>query len=443
MSVVPAYDRLHQLIAAHLAKARSRSDELFRLVRPSSLYERPIPERHRIIFYLGHLEAFDWNLICRDLSGLESINPAFDQLFAFGIDPTDGDLPDDKPEDWPSEEEIRMYSDRVRVAVNRCFDLSSFSRSGDDLLVRGLAFWVAIEHRLMHADTLAYMLHWLPYNQKAALPVRPDLVCPEPQPRSVEVPAGEATLGLEPTEEFPFGWDNEFKCHRVRVPAFAIDAYPVTNGRFLEFVRAGGYQNRDLWSESAWQWISAEGIQHPRFWKRRGTDWLYRTMFADLPLPLAWPVYLSHAEAEAYARWVGKSLPTESQFHRAAYGSPEGAERHYPWGSFPPDSSRGNFDFIRWTPTPVDAHPRGNSAFGVADLVGNGHEWTSTVFAPFLGFERFWFYPGYSANFFDGKHYVMKGGSPRTASVLLRRSFRNWFQPQYSYIYAKFRCVEN
>src|SRR5881409_3844237 len=92
---------------------------------------------------------------------------------------------------------------------------------------------------------------------------------------------------------------------------------------------------------------------------------------------------------------------------------------------------------------PVDAHSQGNSAYGVADLIGNGWEWTSTIFGPFPGFEALPFYPGYSANFFDGRHYVLKGGSPRTAALLLRRSFRNWFQPYYPNIYASFRCVEN
>jgi formylglycine-generating enzyme required for sulfatase activity len=166
-------------------------------------------------------------------------------------------------------------------------------------------------------------------------------------------------------------------------------------------------------------------------------------MFAEVPLPLAWPVYVSYAEAQAFARWVGKSLPTEAQFHRAAYGEPGVGERPYPWGLAPPDWSRGNFGFGSWMPTRVDAHPAGKSAFGVADLVGNGYEWTSTVFEPFSGFKPFPFYPGYSADFFDGKHFVLKGGSPRTAEPLLRRSFRNWFQPLYPYIYAKFRCVEN
>src|SRR5262249_30982346 len=150
-----------------------------------------------------------------------------------------------------------------------------------------------------------------------------------------------------------------------------------------------------------------------------------------------------HAEASAYAHWVGKSLPTEEQWHRMAYGSPKSDQRPYPWGQTAPNPAlHGNFDFSRWDPTPVQTYPQGASAFGVFDLLGNGWEWTSSAFQPFPGFRPFPFYAGYSADFFDGKHYVMKGGSPRTAACMLRPSFRNWFQPHYPYIYAKFRCIK-
>ena len=166
-------------------------------------------------------------------------------------------------------------------------------------------------------------------------------------------------------------------------------------------------------------------------------------MFDEIPLPEAWPAYVSHAEASAYARWAGKSLPSEPQWHRAAYGSPDGNERTYPWGRYAPDPSLGNFDLTHWNPTPVNAHQRGQSAFGVEGMLGNGWEWTSTPFSPFSGFQPFPFYRGYSADFFDGKHFVMKGGSPRTAACMLRPTFRNWFQAHYQYVYAGFRCVNS
>src|ERR1051326_3065252 len=138
--------RPHELLSTQLAEARVRSAELFRVVRPSAIYQRPIPERHRIVFYLGHLETFDWNLICAGLFEMKSMHQTFDRLFAFGIDPTQGNLPSDNAEDWPKESEIQEYNRRVRQAID-----SSLSRSADEQ-----RFWVAIEHQLMHAETLTY-----------------------------------------------------------------------------------------------------------------------------------------------------------------------------------------------------------------------------------------------------------------------------------------------
>jgi gamma-glutamyl hercynylcysteine S-oxide synthase len=424
-------------LSRDLNRARAQTDQLFELIAPSALLERPITERHRIIFYIGHLETFDWNLIGRRAYDLPSFNSEFDHLFAFGIDPTDGRNPDDKPSDWPSIDRVRGYTQRLRRQVDDCLDRGDHHAD--------LFFRVAIEHRLMHAETLAYMMHWLPFEHKRGQPPsygEHDEIAP-PREAMIPIPQGQARLGLEISDRFPFGWDNEFQPHHVDVPEFAIDRHNVTNAQFKEFVLAGGYEEPSLWDEPSWRWVKDEGIMHPRFWLKFGEQWLYRTMFADIPMPGSWPVYVSHAEATAYARWRGKALPTEAQYHRAAFGTPGGQEQLYPWGSDHPGRQHGNFDFRRWSPSPVGAYPEGNSAFGVADLVGNGWEWTSTPFSPFEGFKPFPFYPGYSADFFDGRHFVLKGASPRTSALLVRRSFRNWFQPHYPNIYATFRCVEN
>jgi ergothioneine biosynthesis protein EgtB len=303
---------------------------------------------------------------------------------------------------------------------------------------------VAIEHRLMHAETLAYMLHRLPTDRKIRGPIAARPGKPRHKSRLVEIPGGQVTLGLSHVTGDEFGWDNELDAHTVDVAGFAIESGNVTNQDFLRFIQAGGYENPALWSKEAWAWKEKEGVEHPAFWKRDGNLWMYRAMFGEIRLPLDWPVYVSHAEAAAYAKWLGRALPSEEQFHRAAYGTRDGrTERAYPWGEDAPSARRGNFDFQQWDPAPAGAYPDGASAFGVEDLVGNGWEWTRTKFAPFSGFAAMPFYPGYSANFFDGKHYVMKGGSPRTAACMLRRSFRNWFQPHYPYVYATFRCVED
>jgi len=283
----------------------------------------------------------------------------------------------------------------------------------------------------MHAETFTYLIHNLnePLPAFGSIPPAPALngLMSPCEHRLIEIPAGTATLGRDRLPEHRddwehFGWDNEFDAVSVFVPTFRIGKYKVTNRQYLAFVD--------------------DGAHAPHFWRRRGSQWYWRTLAGEIPLPPEWPVYVTHEEAQAYARWAGGALPSEAQFHRAAYGTPSGEERVYPWGSSAPDSRKGNFDFDHWDPVDVTATPSGDSAFGVAQLVGNGWEWTSTVFGPFRGFQPYECYPGYSADFFDGQHMVLKGGSPRTAAVFLRRSFRNWFRPNYPYVYATFRCID-
>jgi iron(II)-dependent oxidoreductase len=396
-------------LQAEIDSARERTDQLFELLKPEALYSRPVPERHRLIFYLGHLEAFDWNQICRQALDVPSFHPEFDKLFEFGIDPPVGKVAEDRPSDWPQVGEVRAYNSQVRTIIDDVLE------DAPEQILR-----VALEHRLMHAETLAYLFHNVPYSQKIPQRANPAYSTQLTPASMLPIPGGVATLGQKLGE---FGWDNEFEEHQVSVPPFSIGKFKVANGQYLEFVKAGA--------------------KPPHFWVRRGNNWFYRGMFTEFPLPINAPVYVTHDEAAAYARWLGKALPTEAQFHRAAFATFSGHEHPFPWGSAMPDSSRGNFDFHHWDPMDVDAHPRGDSAWGVSQLAGNGWEWTSTPFGPFPGFQPFSFYPGYSQNFFDGQHYVLKGASPRTASCFLRRSFRNWFRPNYPHIYASFRLAEN
>jgi iron(II)-dependent oxidoreductase len=444
MAAITSAVRLRHSLSARLADARTRTDELFAIVRSESMYDRPIAERHRIIFYVGHLEAFDWNLLAERAFGLRPFQRTFDQLFSFGIDPVGGGLPIDTPSDWPSREEITKYVQGVRENLDRAIE-EALSKPDEGHPQLKTMLGVAIEHRLMHAETLAYMLHRLPTDKKIGAEIVRTRAKARIKTDLVEIPAGRATLGLARETGNEFGWDNEMEAHDVEVAAFSIEKCNVTNRDFLRFIEAGGYENRALWDDASWKWKEYENVEHPAFWRRDGSLWMYRGMFSVVRLPLDWPVYLSHAEATAYANWLGRKLPSEAQFHRAAYGAPKtsGTERTYPWGDEAPDEQHGNFDFQAWEPSPVGTHPDGASAFGVQDLVGNGWEWTRTKFEPFPGFKAMSFYPGYSANFFDGKHYVMKGGSPRTAACMLRPSFRNWFQPHYPYVYATFRCVED
>jgi formylglycine-generating enzyme required for sulfatase activity len=399
-------------LIAELHSARKQSERLFAVLKPEAIYERPIAERHRVIFYLGHLDGFDSIQICREGLGLKSPDPELDALFQAGIDPDSSHLPADQSTDWPTLPQVESYVARCRSHVDDHLEYAPEE-----------VIYMALEHRLMHLETLAYMFHNFSYDLK----VPPLSTSPLETARGrssnewLDIPDGEAVLGKR--HDGSFGWDNEYEEVRRNVPAFRIQRHKITNAEYLQFVR--------------------DGAPMPHFWVKRGDEFLYRGMFEERILPLDWPVYVTQKEAAAYAQWADKSLMTEEQFDRAAYGTRDGSERSYPWGNATPRHHHGNFDYKGWDPEPVYATPSGDSAFGVSQLVGNGWEWTRTVFGPFPGFVPRSTYPGYSANFFDGEHYVMKGGSPRTDARLLRRSFRNWFRRDYPYVYATFRCVED
>ena len=379
-------------------------------------YDRPIRLRNPIVFYEGHLPAFNINTLMKLAMKCRGIDEHYETLFARGIDPDSVDAMKAPTEVWPSRAEVQAYGARADGIIEDALRHGPIER--DD----GQAAFTILEHEQMHQETLMYMFHEMPYERKRKVVLAQCGTGFSPsgraEARPTFVPAGEATLGNTGT----FGWDNELPAHRVEVRDFTIDRHSVTNGDYLEYV-------------------NATGAEPPHFWLRRDSAWFWRGMFELVPLPLDWPVWATHDEATAYARWRGKRLPSEAEYHRAAFGTPSGEERMYPWGNELPDETRGNFGFNNWDPVPAGSYPAGASAWGVHDLVGNGWEWTSTVFDGFAGFQPMASYPQYSADFFDNRHYVLKGASPATCVELIRRSFRNWFRPNYPYLYAKFRCA--
>jgi formylglycine-generating enzyme required for sulfatase activity len=399
---------------------RNRTAEIFSLLEPGAYYERPIPLRHPFVFYEGHIPAFSFNKVAREALGVGSIDASFELLFERGIDPSDvADAARHERDSWPERSRVREFAARCDAAVLHAFATADLSGASSPLLARAQAAYCILEHEEMHHETLLYLMHRLPLERKR-LAGRTGAFVDRAVPahRRVPVAAGTATLGAS-RETLPFGWDNEFDEHRVAVPAFEIDVHNVTNGDWLAFVRDGG--------------------PVPSFWLDGGATLL--GSFEVMPLPLSWPVYVTNAQAAAYAAWKGARLPTEPEYHRAAFGTPDGDERAFPWGDAAPSSAFGNFDFKRFDPEPVGANPAGASAWGVHDLVGNGWEWTSTAFAPLPGFTPMASYPQYSEDFFDGRHVVLKGASPVTNRNHVRRSLRNWYRAEYPFVYATFRTV--
>jgi ergothioneine biosynthesis protein EgtB len=430
--------------------AWARTDEIFDIVPAAEVTAKPIVWRHPFIFYMGHLPAFAWNQVCGALLKWKSLTPYFDDLFCRGVDP---DVDTGKchwhppvPDAWPGLSETIEYRDNVRAAILEALDALWPAAVTSVMAQRGRALRMTLEHEYMHQETLLYMLQQLPIEKKLRPPgARHYSFQATPQGRAVRVPSGKARLGAK-FDDIDFGWDNEFSEIFVDVPAFTIDSLPVTNGQFVEFVESGAYDEERYWRPEDWRWKKIASRRNPTCWFRQDGEWYYRAMFEVLSLRdvSSWPVYVSLAEARAYARWRGKRLPTEAEFHRAAYYGPDERESPYPWGNSRPGKQQGNFNFAAWSPSPVGASPAGASRWGVYELVGNGWELTDSVFAPFPGFTPYIrSYTDYSADFFDGKHFVLKGASWATDMGLMRSSFRNWYQARYPYVFAKFRCVSH
>jgi formylglycine-generating enzyme required for sulfatase activity len=402
---------------------RNRTSALFRLFEPGAYYDRPIPLRHPLVFYDGHLPGFSYNKLMREALGAPSINPEFEQLFERGIDPSDlTDAKRHEREAWPERSEVQAFGVACDVAILQALAHADLSGESSPLLEGAHAVLTILEHEEMHHETFLYMLHRLPLARKRPNVRRDDASERPPHLTGrVAVPAGRATLGVR-RDAIPFAWDNEFDESVVDVAGFEIDANNATNGDWLAFVKAGG--------------------PLPKFWIERDGEFRLLGMFEELPLKHSWPVYVTQAQAAAYAAWRGGRVMTEAEYHRAAFGAPGGDERAFPWGDAAPDARiHGNFDLRRYDPESVGISPAGASAWGVHDLIGNGWEWTSTKFGPLAGFAPHPSYQQYSADFFDDAHYVIKGASPVTSRDLVRRSFRNWYRPEYPYVFATTRVV--
>lgn len=434
-------DRTPESLVAELRWAWSRSDRIFDLA-PEALYERPIPLRHPLIFYVGHLAAFAWNHVARGLLGRPPMDPVLDELFERGIDPIGVDSAEEV-RGWPPLTEVLAYRDAVRAELP-LLAREAWSAEADPYVAEGRVLELVLEHELMHHETLLYILRELDHGRKR----RPDdapvhRAARAPRQELVALPRGRVLLGAT-GETGSFGWDNEFPPLEVSVESFWLQRYPVTVADFDEFVQADGYRRPDLWLPADHEWIASTGRLEPHGWTRDAAGRRrVRTLLEDVPFEVAaaWPAVVSGAEARAYARWRGGRLPGEAELHHAAFSTPDGGMREYPWGDEPPRDEHGNFDLRHLGPLPVGSCPAGRSALGVDELLGNVWQWTSTEFAARPGFRAIPSYPGYSADFFDDGHLVLFGGSWATDRRLLRRSFRNWFQPHYPYVLAGLRLA--
>ncbi len=290
-----------------------------------------------------------------------------------------------------------------------------------------LRVWLwLLQHESQHAETMAIVLalHRQRCRNPLATPV--STVCSANSPTMVWLPGITFDLGYPGIEAL----DNEQPHHSVTVEGFWLDPYPVTQAAFHSFIAAGGYHTPSFWSPEGWAWRQATGVTQPLYWSNP-------TALGQRPV-----CGVSFYEAEAYATFVGKRLPTELEWERAACWSQTGHYRGpYPWGATWPQPRLANCDGHRGATSSVDQYPEGATDNGLGDLLGNVWEWTSSWFEGYPGFAAFP-YDGYSQLYFDRQHRVLRGGSWATRPWALRATLRNWYQPQVREIFAGFRCAK-
>lgn len=424
--------------AALEARLESIRERTLALVAPldwATLRRQHIPILSPMVWDLGHVGQFEEMWLSQAVGGRGPLVEGYQTMFDAVLNPR------------PTREKLALPADRRRLMAYLCqvreAALAALHQPAagvdPELLADGLVFEMVAEHEEQHQETVLQLLQVLddpPY----VPPVRRRLpAAREVLPGMVEVPAGPFRMGHAGPG---FSYDNERESHEVDLPAFRIDRFPVTCGELLAFLEDGGYLRDELWSAAGRAWRDETGATAPRNWRRDGDAWTVRFLDRRLPLSSRKPVvHVTLFEAEAYARWAGKRLPTEAEWEKAALWDPAtGHTRRWPWGDRPPTPRHANLDQLAFEPAEIGSYPEGASPCGAEQMIGDVWEWTASDFTPYPGF-RAYPYAEYSEIFFGREYKVLRGGSWATRPAVARATFRNWDLPIRSQIFAGFRCA--
>ena len=429
-------EALRDLVASSLATARDRTQLLTGCVDDADLTRQHSPLMSPLVWDLAHVANQEELWLLRAVGGREPMHPEIDGLYdAFehprAERPTLPLLP-------PGE--ARSYAHEVRGRVLDLVERATFA--GTPLLTGAFAFGMIAQHEQQHDETML-----ITHQLRKGGPVLAAPAPPAPPadalslPREVLIPGGAFTMG---TSTHAWALDNERPAHTVAVPAFYLDTTPVTNAAYLEFIADGGYDNPRWWTAAGWDHRQRAGLIAPLFWRRDGGGWVRTRFGATEPVPPAEPVlHVSWYEADAYAAWAGRRLPTEAEWEKAArYDPATGRSRSFPWGDEDPGPERANLGQRHLRPAPAGSYPLGAAPSGARQLIGDVWEWTASDFLPYPGFTA-WPYKEYSEVFFGSEYKVLRGGAFGVDPVVCRSTFRNWDYPIRRQIFAGFRTARD
>ncbi|MCW6037710.1 SUMF1/EgtB/PvdO family nonheme iron enzyme [Spirulina subsalsa FACHB-351] len=395
-----------------LLDCRQKTLTLVSDITPQELCQQSHPDFSPIGWHLGHIAFTEGLWILEHCAGIQPPSPISRQFWA-----ADG-LPKTQRQALPPFPLLQDYLDTIRQSVLTYLETAPLEQ-------QERLWWWLLQHESQHNETIAIVLAMLRWGKHPQKPKTIAKTSGTFSPTLITIPSGEFPMGRDDL----LAQDNERPPHWVYLPTYQIDSHPVTCQQYRQFMAAGGYHEQKYWSEVGWQWLQQNPITQPYYW-REGADWDYHPVCG-----------VSWYEAEAYARFVGKRLPSEAEWEKAATWHPtQSHPTPYPWGTDSPHPQRCNFDTHLGDTTPVYAYPDGRSPLGCWDMLGNVWEWTDSWFAGYPGFE-FYPYRGYSEVYFDQQHRVMRGGSWITRPWGLRSSFRNWYHPWVRQMFVGFRCA--
>lgn len=331
--------------------------------------------------------------------------------------------------------------------INR--ETSKFFESAEIKLNVLKDFMLAFNHEWQHQELMVYDIQHLlqdKYTPKTFKKL-PASKGTKHKKEMIKIPGGIYELGFDILKwKDQFAYDIEMPQHKVYLNDYLIDNAMVTNGDFTEFLKEGGYKNFRHWLDEGWQWINKEGIEAPLYWEKdENGSWFkcdfkgkrYIENFPDEPV-----TNVSWFEADAYARWAGKRLPTEAEWEKAAsWDEDTGTKRLYPWVNEPADELKCNLLESRiWSPADVFSYEAGKSYYGCYGMIGDAWEWTQSEFTAYPGFKSG--FAEYNDKWFSNQK-VLRGGSFGTPMSSTRNTYRNFFKTHERWLLSGFRCAKD
>lgn len=406
--------KLHRdAIRNALQAVRTRTLELFANLDFNTVCTQAHPDFSPVGWHLGHIAFTEGLWILEHLKGESPLYPQYRKLFAADI------LPKPERQNLPDMATILAYLHDIRSQVFAYLEIAPLEK-------QTRLWWWLLQHECQHSETMSLILQLQQLKTLPPYPITPSTTTREVIADMVKIPEGTFMMGSNVNPQ-----DNARPRHWVDLDQYWLDRYPVTCGQYRKFIQAGGYQTRQWWSTAGWKWLQTHPVAHPLYWSE-SQEWDDH------------PVYgVNWYEAEAYANFVGKRLPTEAEWEKAARYHPHSEQATtYPWGEATPKPDHGNLNNQIGQTTPVNAYPEGKSHLGCYDLLGNVWEWTASWFSPYPDFESYP-YRGYSEAYFDNQHRVLRGGSWATRPYAIESSWRNWYYPHLRQLFAGFRCAKS